>query len=461
MLVCYLVFFFLGIALFLLFVPNKIESFLMDKKREELLKAGENMGGYTQIYHYYPGCRNDELLKELLDSVSKTRKTEIWLADSQGKLLFSTTEKYPAEQLSQIPEAFSPANTLSYSLTGSFFGMFRQDMLSIVVPVSAFPRTVHYVILHYPVSLLDHDTYALTNISFTVLAMIYLLSLLLFLAYYFFVALPLKKLTLTSQAYVNGDLDYAPANTLDDEYGPLRANLKYMAQELSHSTEYQWKFLSNISHDFRSPLTSIKGYAEAILDGTIPRESQDKCLEIILSETDRLTHLTQSILAANSLRENGPLLELSVFDINEVLRSSAAAMEIQCREKDLQLIFSLYGTVQNVRADKEKIQQVIYNLLDNAIKFSGSHSAITISTSRKQKYIFVSIKDSGCGISADQIPKIWNRLYKSDSSRGKDKRGTGLGLSIAKEIIQAHGQNINVISTEGVGSEFTFSLDRA
>ena len=114
-----------------------------------------------------------------------------------------------------------------------------------------------------------------------------------------------------------------------------------------------------------------------------------------------------------------------------------------------------------MRADKEKIQQVIYNLLDNAIKFSHSHSTVTVSTYRKKRCVFVSVRDNGIGIPAEQIPRIWSRFYKSDSSRGKNKRGTGLGLSIVREIIQAHGQNINVISTEGVGSEFIFTLEKS
>ena len=111
-----------------------------------------------------------------------------------------------------------------------------------------------------------------------------------------------------------------------------------------------------------------------------------------------------------------------------------------------------------VSADVEKIKQVLYNLLDNAIKFSHHNSVIKIETSEKKNKIFVSVKDEGIGIPKNDLKLIWDRFYKSDLSRGKDKKGTGLGLSIVKEIINAHGENINVISTEGAGSEFVFSL---
>ena len=114
-----------------------------------------------------------------------------------------------------------------------------------------------------------------------------------------------------------------------------------------------------------------------------------------------------------------------------------------------------------VRADMSKIQQVLHNLIDNAVKFSHHNSSITIETRIKNEKVLVSIKDSGIGIPADSVKKIWDRFYKTDLSRGKDKRGTGLGLSIVKEIMQAHQENINVISTEGVGTEFIFTLPRS
>ena len=113
-----------------------------------------------------------------------------------------------------------------------------------------------------------------------------------------------------------------------------------------------------------------------------------------------------------------------------------------------------------VNGDLDKIQQVFYNLLDNAIKFSYPDSVISLTVSERKKKVFVAIKDHGEGISKENLPKIWDRFYKTDTSRGRDKKGTGLGLSIVKEIIRTHGQNINVVSTEGVGTEFIFTLSK-
>ena len=139
----------------------------------------------------------------------------------------------------------------------------------------------------------------------------------------------------------------------------------------------------------------------------------------------------------------------------------AASFEHACREKEISFRLVLSGRILYVNADKERIQQVLYNLIDNAIKFSGSRSEIRIETTEKGNKVMVSVKDSGIGIPRDDQKMIWERFYKSDLSRGKDKKGTGLGLSIVREIIRAHEENINLVSTEGIGSEFIFTLKRS
>ena len=196
-----------------------------------------------------------------------------------------------------------------------------------------------------------------------------------------------------------------------------------------------------------------------MLDGTIPVELQDKYLNIILFETERLTKLTQGILDLNQFgRHRGIMLDLADFDINRMIKTTILTFEGTCEKKGITFDLVLTGQELFVHADMSKIQQVLYNLIDNATKFSHQNSAIKIETSIKNEKVFISVKDSGIGIPADSIKKIWERFYKTDLSRGKDKKGTGLGLAIVKEIIQAHNEHINVISTEGVGTEFIFTL---
>jgi signal transduction histidine kinase len=178
----------------------------------------------------------------------------------------------------------------------------------------------------------------------------------------------------------------------------------------------------------------------------------------VLFETDRLTKLTSNILTLNEMDPKTVRLEISVFDINSIIRHIIETFEGACKKKKVQFQLTFSGGTQDVRADKSKIQQVIYNLLDNAIKFSPENSCIFITVREKGEKVYISVKDTGVGIAKESLDKIWDRFYKSDASRGRDKKGSGLGLSITKEIIQAHDEHIDVISTPGVGTEFTFTL---
>ena len=195
-----------------------------------------------------------------------------------------------------------------------------------------------------------------------------------------------------------------------------------------------------------------------MLDGTIPPELHEKYLGIVLNETERLTKLTNSLLTLNNLNMKGMILEKICFRFKfghslycRFLRRNLPAEAYRHRAL-------LTGDRMPVLADKSKIEQVLYNLLDNAIKFSHPDSAIRIETNEKHGKVFVSVKDSGIGIPKDSLRLIFDRFYKTDLPVAKTKREPGWDFPLQKEIIQAHNENINVISTEGVGSEFIFSL---
>lgn len=285
-----------------------------------------------------------------------------------------------------------------------------------------------------------------------------LAALIILFVYIFTIYRGLHRIVKAASMYADGSYEQPIKLHRRDELGFITNVMNCMALELDSLVEDQRKFVSNVSHDFRSPLTSIKGYAEAMADGTIPVELQEKYLNIIIFETERLEKLTQSLLELNKYSAKGAYMDLSVFDLNEQIRRTLMTFEGRCDEKSLTFDLHLTGDTLLVKADSAKIDQVLHNLIDNAIKFSNYNSSIAIETTIFNGKAFVSIKDFGIGIPKDSLNKIWDRFYKTDLSRGKDKKGTGLGLSIVKEIIHAHHENINVISTEGVGTEFIFTL---
>ena len=296
-----------------------------------------------------------------------------------------------------------------------------------------------------------YKTYFIVCLAGLILLFVYILT----------IHRPLKQMLRSAAAYAEGVYETPIPVQQEDELGFLANVMNFMAHELDSLEEDQRKFISNISHDFRSPLTSIKGYAEAMADGTIPPGMQEKYLNIIVFESERLEKLTQSLLELNKYSAGGVYLDLSAFDINEQIRRTILTFEGRCQEKSLTFDLRLSETPLTVKADAAKIDQVLHNLIDNAVKFSNSNSAISIETTLRNGKVFVSVKDSGIGIPGSSLNKIWERFYKTDLSRGKDKKGTGLGLAIVREIIHAHHENINVISTEGVGTEFIFTLAKS
>ncbi|MEG0214889.1 MAG: HAMP domain-containing sensor histidine kinase [Hungatella sp.] len=393
-----------------------------------------------------------------LEAVATFLKAQIWVVDHKGTIVVDSNRSAKA---GTVIKGFDPTLTgnRSYCL-GNYYHSFPEEMLSVSAPIVGNYNTYGYVIIHLPIEQIQIRQTGVLNILYISSGIIFALSLIILLVFTKTVYFPLKKITTATNQYAEGNLTYKIEVNTHDEIGYLAATLNYMSAELNKMEEYQRTFIANVSHDFRSPLTSIKGYLEAILDGTIPAEMQEKYLNRVITETERLNKLTQGMLTLNSLDSKG-YLSRSNFDVNRVIKDTAASFEGTCDAKNIILDLTFSDSIQMVYADLGKIQQVLYNLMDNAIKFSHSNSVIYIQTLVKSEKVFISVKDTGIGIPKDHVKKIWERFYKSDLSRGKDKKGTGLGLAIVKEIIQSHGETIDVISTEGVGTEFIFTLPRA
>lgn len=345
---------------------------------------------------------------------------------------------------------------------GNLNGYINVKSLIVTSPIIHNYSTVAYVISYENHNYVHSQTLKIVDRIYMLFGIVFLLSLIILVVFSLKVYSPIKLINMAALEYAKGNFNYNGTHyKADDEIGTLATSVDYMATRFKSLEADEKKFMANVSHDFRSPLTSIKGYIEAMLDGTIPPEFQGKYLNIVLSETERLTKLTNNLLTLNAYEVSGNKIEYLDFDLNLVMKDTLASFEGQCEKKNI-LIDVVYGSrTYFVNADKDKIQQVLYNLIDNAIKFSHSHSTVYINISDRNGKVFVSIKDTGIGIPKESIGKIWERFYKSDNSRGKDKTGTGLGLSIVKEIITKHNENINVISTEGVGTEFIFSLTKS
>ena len=422
------------------------------------LQANEIANEYALDYLAESKLRRIELEMKSLSTFNDTR---IMFITPSGDVILDTNNSNEDRILFSINDFDYGDLKGKHDILWDFYGLFSEPALSVFSPISNSFEIKGYVVINIPESAIVERVYDTFNTNYLTLAIVLILSSAFLVLYFFQVHRPIKEITRATNEYSKGNLSYHVKPMHNDEIGRLGMSLDYMASQLNESDKFQQKFLSNISHDFRSPLTSIKGYLEAIQDGTIPPEMLDKYIGIMLFETERLTKLTSNILTLNELDPKSVRLDISTFDLNSIIRHTVETFEGTCKKKGIKFNITYANSVQNVKADKGRIQQVIYNLIDNAIKFSKENSYIYITVKEKGEKAQISIKDTGCGIAKEDIDKIWDRFYKSDSSRGRDKKGSGLGLSITKEVIQAHGENIDVVSTVGVGTEFIFTLELA
>lgn len=258
----------------------------------------------------------------------------------------------------------------------------------------------------------------------------------------------------------NGTYNHAvDTHSIDSITTDVLKSVNNTAEEYQRLEQMRKSFVAGASHELRSPLTSIQGFLQAILDGTASDEDREKYLKIALSETKRLNALITSLLDLSRLDSGKNPLVMSKFDINDVIREVSAHFEPALIKKMLQINVEFSRENCYVYADKDKIMQVIINLVDNAIKYSPSYSRIILMTSIHENKVYVTVKDYGYGISKKDQMLIWDRFYMTDKSRSPVKtKGSGLGLSIVKKIIDEHSEVIWVESNRGAGATFIFTL---
>ena len=332
LLIAYLVFGIFGFIVVATFTSSMTLEHMKRERADALYKEA------TLISNSYAAdLYNNEITLESvwrqLDAIGTFMNASIWIVNPSGLIVLDSSSPLDIEHSITIPD-FNPTVTgNSFYTVGDFFGMFDQDMISAFAPITAQYKVKGYVVIHASVSDLEESCNSLLNISYLTLVLLFLLSLIILLFFTEFVYMPLRKITHATEQYAIGNFRYQFQVDSDDEIGYLAASLAYMASEVAKSEDNQKRLVANISHDFRSPLTSMRGYLEAMLDGTIPPEMHEKYLKVVLNETDRLTKLTNSLLTLNNLNTQGMILDRSDFDINQVIKNTAASFEGTCKAK--------------------------------------------------------------------------------------------------------------------------------
>ena len=273
---------------------------------------------------------------------------------------------------------------------------------------------------------------------------------------------PLKEISRTAQRLAKGEVNKRIYIDSKDEIGELANSFNLMAESIEEADNVRRDFISNVSHELRSPITSIKGFITAILDGVIPKDKENYYLKIVNDEVSRLSMLVNDLLDISSLESGKFNLEMTQLDINEIITVCAIKLENKIKSKNMDVNIVFDNRREYCIGDRERLIQVVINLLENAIKYGNENGKIEIATYAKGDLVYVSIFNSGDLIAKEDLNKIWERFFKNDKSR-TNKISTGLGLSIVRLIILQHNNDIkveNIETKEKRGVKFTFTLNR-
>ena len=397
-----------------------------------------------------------ETFKASIDSIATSTETEIFIVDENAEVVISSIEGYTGN----LKESFTKGMLEGKSET--FRGVIgrnsKTNMLAVSQPIKHNGEVVGGVLVSIPMpeiskakgDVFKHFFWSVCIVAVAVGVLVYFLARK--------IAKPISKLNDAAKSIAKGN--FKKRVEIDDieEIGELGETFNEMAESIEQFENTRNSFVANISHDLRTPMTTITGFVQGILDGTIPEEKHEWYLSIVLDESKRLSRIVSDLLDISKLGQGSFDLELRDFDINELVRLTVIKFEKKITDKDIMLSVEFDKDSVLVNADKDAISRVLTNLLDNAIKFTNEKGFIDIRVGTKNGKSYVSIQNSGLGIVEEDLKHIFDRFYKTDKSRSLDKNGAGLGLYIVKSIIQAHGERVWAESVQDEFARFSFTM---
>ena len=454
-------------------ITSIIGNYSKDLKLEIMQTAANSSSAYLQGKLEGSGCENMAELsvaqrEDILDmltvviSASNDDLTTL-LSTPDGVILLAVGEDaHQIERGDRIHEGFIKAvngGTPTFRI-GEEQGIFNSTHLAYGVPIVSEDGEIYGNLFVCSSSMIMTDL--IQRITKAVVLAILWVMMAALIAVYFItekITGPLKKISTAAKQFASGKFDTRVEVAGHDEVAELAVAFNNMAESLDNYDSMRNTFISNVSHDLRTPMTSISGFVDGILDGVIPPEKYDYYLRIISSEVKRLSRLVSTLLDISKIQAGERKFMIAPFDVCEMSRQILISFVQQIEDKHLDVEFTCDEDNISALADRDAIYQIIYNLCDNAVKFSAEGGLLRINISRiKNKKVTVSVYNEGAGISTEDIPYVFERFYKSDKSRGLNKTGVGLGLYISKTIIDAHGERIWVESEEGKSCTFSFTL---
>lgn len=438
--------------------------FAVNSHIKNVLSVSQNIDYWTgSLQIEETDYRSRVAYRQLLRSWGDFLHSDIIITNSQGEVLESTSSARA------VPTSFVTAVTSGNVIKryGSLNGAYKHKMMIIGVPIKYQGGIVgasFFVTNNVDVrkAMLELFIVVISASLFSILA-----AFILVYTQAKRISKPIGEINKATREIASGKFDRRVAVTSTDEIGQLASSFNFMADSISQLEDNKTEFVSDVAHELRTPMTSISGFIEGILDDTIPPEKERDYLKIVLDESKRLTKMVNDMLEMSKMSSSEYKLDVSEFDLNELTRVCIISLGNRIDEKNLELNVDFENDTLNVFADNDAIKRVVINLLDNAIKFSYPNTTIGIRTWTEDGRARFCIGNFGDGISGNDLSNIFNRFYKTDKSRVNEKSGAGLGLSFVKNIMTLHKQNVWVESidtkegSQAKYTKFTFTLELA
>ena len=434
-------------------------QFFKEDQLERMETAAEHTGEMVAEYWHSSDPADAVVLKEYFDTVADSMGSDIFVTDRNGNTLYCTEHAPCTHTDSEIPRdiLLKIRDNGSYAEMGKLGALYSERYYTVGIPVQTNSGTLYIFVSAHASGRQQNFMGEMTEIFLISAVLVLILTCI---AVYFItmqMVNPLRKMAEAATKFGRGEFDTRLEVTDYDEVGQLAMALNNMAQSLSTTESARRSFTANISHELKTPMTTISGFVDGILDGTIPPAEHKHYLSIVSDETKRLSRLVRTMLNLSRIEAGEMEIKRSKFNMLDTIVQSLLPFERQIEDKRLD-IRGLDHEKVVVDADPDLIHQVVYNLIENAVKFVNTDGYLEFGFSSDVRNTYISIKNSGEGLTKEEIPKIFDRFYKTDRSRGLDKNGVGLGLYIVRSVVKLHGGEIVVRSNEGEFVEFVFSI---
>lgn len=452
-----------------LFVSMTMVFFIAGQWWTDKVEAlSRNADDIVSIYYYLEGKEFDEpLVINTLKIMSRATQSEYFVTDINGDAFYcGDCESGYSSTCKNHKDIIVGDDILSKTAKGGFSDYITDETFGIgrfVVskPVKDADGNVRCIVFAVEDAITGLVPYVATVTKAFSIAMLFALALC-FIAIFFTVRgiiKPLDEMQEATRHFARGDFEYkANENYRKRNFRDFAKSLNKMAYELKIDDEAQKSFIANVSHELKTPMTSIGGFIDGILDGTIPKEEEKKYLTIVSTEVRRLARMVVSMLNISKIEAGETELAETRYDIGKQIFETLLLFEQKIEEKHIEIegFDKMNGVI--IEADRDLLQQVIYNLFDNAVKFTPENGKITVGAFNDGESTKVTIRNSGAGVSEEEIARIFERFYKVDKSRSFDTKGVGLGLYIVKTIINMHEGEITASSKQGEYTEFAFEI---